>query len=156
MLGGDTIAKMAWRLIVPHFSTLNLSFNAAYKQAVSLGFSYRRTEMLTVWNDLNGLVKGWYRARDVNPSAKFPINRMIEGDLNTDYKYRVFGYANYHNSETGERWGSVISQYTDRWLSLDAYKDIYEGGDWTETSVPEIRRTSLDWQVVKHNSGFTY
>lgn len=152
----DNIARMLFRAAAGNFSRSGWSFNQAYRTAVDWGWSYRRTNMLTDWNSINGLVKGWTRAKNVSPTAKFPQKNMFETDLSRDYKYRVHGFATYQNQATGEEFKKEISMYTDRWLSLDTYQNEFEKWKEKEQYETGLSVVSTDFQMVEHNSGFTY
>lgn len=148
--------RAAFRAMVPLWAELGYTFNAMTLKARDLGLSFRRITMLSDIRSVMGLIRGEVAAKGVDPDERYPKTKMVETDLARAYRYRVYGWAEYLNMDTGETDRRRISMYTDEWLSLKDQAAIWEREQKDEYGEKREIIDSVKFTVVEHNRGLKY
>ena len=152
----EGVARAVWRAFIPAFFSQGYTFRGAIAMLRGLGYGLRTTVALTDWRSINGLIRGQYAARNVDPAKRYPQNKMVETDLGRAYKYRVYGQATYTNIATGEESSKIVSLYTNTWFSKQGWAKEFER--WKEKMEYETGWliSNVDMKVAEHNAGFSY
>ena len=148
--------RAVWRMLVPSLYEQGFSFRGAMAVMRESYGPLRTATALTDWRSILGLIRGEYAARNVDPVKKFPQNKMIEADLGTSVRYRVYGWATYTDIMTGESVTKQISMYTNNWFSLEGW--AHEFRRWKKKKLYEEgwELINVDMKVAEHNAGLSY
>ena len=81
---------------------------------------------------------------------------MVEVDLASHEKYRVFGTADRLNVVTGEREFHTVSMYTDELKPKDEWELDYMFAEEKEVPYADEVTEGVIWFGLEHNRGFEY
>jgi len=153
-IGG--LNRALFRAMIPTFIGLEWTSTAMTNQALRMGVSYRRTNMLADIREFTGLMRHETAIRATPSTVRVAKFDMTEVDLRRARRYRGFADATYRNIETGEQVTKPISFYDDELRTEDEWSDVFDEDRRLAEYKPGEELVGFTLTAVEHQSGWDY
>lgn len=87
---------------------------------------------------------------------KFPQELMVEESFPAEFRYKIFGRAQYRDMTTGELFRDDVSMYVDYDASPDMWEQEFLTRFTHDPSDPSARLLAFTTLRVSHNEGWAY
>lgn len=149
-------ARALFRVLLPTYVRTGRSMNYMIRDAMRLGISYRRTDML---GDIR-YFQNWFKFEALTSKLpkdqRVPPHLMSEVDLTRSRKYRAFGEATYEHPITKATFSKDVSIYDNTRRSPIAYEEKMIQEIEEDPSQAGWNLVDVRFRVVEHNQGWSY
>lgn len=150
-------ARLLAQLTLRKLVHTDFSPTAAWKQLTTLGISYRKQDVFRDWHHYDDIRSAVEVIDGINPWDIIPQEDLVETVLKRDRLYRVYGYSDFYNPDTGLTDRVFTSFYSDQGVNeIEWSSEFME--QYTRKWGEEYGREMLGFETVyvEHNQGMPY
>ena len=128
---------------------LGLSFNNIVNISRSMGFGYRRQDMLYDLRQWLNKYRSFDMAKGIDWDKRVPYSSMPASDFKKDYKFKVHANILYRDPLTGEILRFAHTRYTNAWLSPSGYENYIDNRIKDKKYMPGMEYAGVEFLGVE-------
>jgi hypothetical protein len=150
------LERMVARALMKVLTGRGYSATQVIREIQRAGYGYHRQTMQDDVRAIQGRIKNEHIVSNIPKDEYVSKRYMVETNLKAAKKYRVHGYADYYNYDTGQYETRPASFYTDAYQRTGDWEQDFTSYNWGAKYGENIQARGFRVRAVEHNQAWPY